>query len=118
MRMQKKQFRIGALADELQVERFVIRFWEKEFDIKSQRSSGGQRYYTEKDLATFKTIKELLYKKKYTIAGAKKMLADKEKGIIASQKTTMDQCDELHIDKEALLHLRNTLTQLKHLLNA
>ncbi|NBV40709.1 MerR family transcriptional regulator, partial [bacterium] len=29
MKMARKQYRIGELAKELNVERFVIRFWEK-----------------------------------------------------------------------------------------
>ena len=48
--MSKKKFRIGELAKELQVKKFVIRFWEKEFALSSDRSQGGQRYYTENDL--------------------------------------------------------------------
>ena len=49
MRMKKRKFRIGELAEQLNVERFVIRFCEKEFKIKTIRSSGGQRFYQEKD---------------------------------------------------------------------
>ena len=48
--MSKKQFRIGDLAEELKVKKFVIRFWEKEFGIESDRSEGGQRFYTSEDL--------------------------------------------------------------------
>lgn len=74
MKMEKRKFRIGQLADKLGVERFVIRFWEKEFGIKSTRSTGGQRFYDETDLSRFQAIKELLYDKGFTIAGAKKIL--------------------------------------------
>lgn len=69
--MSKKKFRIGELARELEVKKFVIRFWEKEFDLKSDRSQGGQRYYTQDDFKAFNTIKFLLYKQGFTIAGAK-----------------------------------------------
>lgn len=72
MKMQKKQFRIGELAKCLAVERFVIRFWEKEFNVSGHRSQGGQRFYEEKDLERFRTIKRLLYEQGFTIAGAKK----------------------------------------------
>ncbi len=74
MQMNKRKFRIGDLAKKLQVKKFVIRFWEKEFQLQSDRSQGGQRFYTQDDLKTFSTIKELLYEKKYTIPGAKKEL--------------------------------------------
>jgi DNA-binding transcriptional MerR regulator len=98
MRMEKRKFRIGELANYLNVERFVIRFWEKEFNIKSQRSVGGQRFYNEDDLNKFKAVKELLYEKRFTIAGAKQILkkgnistAKENPKIIASQITTFEQ---------------------------
>jgi DNA-binding transcriptional MerR regulator len=96
MKMQKRKFRIGELARQLQVERFVIRFWEKEFCVKTNRSRGGQRFYDEDDLRLFSRIKELLYFKGFTIAGAKKQLltqakAQPETRIIASQRTTITQ---------------------------
>ncbi len=74
MKMEMKKFRIGELAEKLEVERFVVRFWEKEFGLKSTRSSGGQRFYTEQDYDTFCRIKILLYEKGFTIQGAKKQL--------------------------------------------
>ncbi len=74
MRMEKRKFRIGELAEHLAVERFVIRFWEKEFNVKSTRSTGGQRFYNEDDARTFAIIKDLLYNRGFTIAGARKEL--------------------------------------------
>ena len=74
MRMQKRQFRIGELAKKLNVEKFVIRFWEKEFNLKSYRSDGGQRFYAEDDLETFILIKDLLYNQGFTISGAKQKI--------------------------------------------
>lgn len=104
MRMQKRKFRIGHLAQHLAVERFVIRFWEKEFNIKPTRSDGGQRFYDEQDLSTFQYIKELLYKRGFTIAGAKKQLTtiDSDRSIIASHKTTMLEGEEIEAQKMAL----------------
>jgi DNA-binding transcriptional MerR regulator len=77
MRMSKRQFRIGYLAKELGVDDFVIRFWEKEFNVASTRSKGGQRFYTSDDLEFFKKIQDLLHKKGFTIAGAKRELVEK-----------------------------------------
>lgn len=72
--MQTKQFRIGELAKKLDLQPFVIRFWEKEFNISPVRSEGQQRFYTKKELALFMRIKKLLYNEGLTIAGAKKQL--------------------------------------------
>src|SRR5260221_8847255 len=95
MKMQKRKFRIGELALKLELERFVVRFWEKEFSIKTKRSQGSQRFYDENDLKKFELIKRLLYEEGFTIVGAKKRLKEraimKNEPIIASQKTTMEE---------------------------
>ncbi len=121
MKMQKRQFRIGQLAENLGVERFVVRFWEKEFKLACDRSDGGQRFYNEQDLALFKAIKELLYERGFTISGAKKQLKSfKAPQVIASQKTTMEPensskkkhgvcIQRLVLIKEQLLHLKKNL---------
>jgi DNA-binding transcriptional MerR regulator len=134
MKMTKRTFRIGELADHLTLERFVIRFWEKEFGIRSKRSSGGQRYYDEKDLYKFEMIKRLLYDEGFTISGAKKCLKDatkatplketKEQNIFASHVTTLEKeenlsslssslptilCEQIKTLQEHLLRLRELL---------
>ena len=118
MRMQKRQFRIGDLAKQLDVEKFVIRFWEKEFKLKPSRSEGGQRFYKEKDLQTFAAIKNLLYDQGFTIAGARKQLS---KNIIPSQKISEPQSkpEPKQIDNtlfERVNHLHKQLLQLRDLL--
>ena len=113
MRMQKKRFRIGELADKLHVEKFVIRFWEKEFNLSAYRSNGGQRFYEEKDLQTFEQIKILLYDKKFTISGAKKYLQENE--VIVSKVTSMESHNHLDINKR-LLDLQQQLAKLRELL--
>lgn len=121
MRMQKRQFRIGELACKLSVEKFVIRFWEKEFGIKTTRSTGGQRFYQQRDYEKFQLIKELLYRKKYTIAGAKlyfqQMKKPKNDMVIASHKTTMEyDPHEVMQLKNQLLHIKKQLQKLRQLL--
>ncbi|MCL4380056.1 MerR family transcriptional regulator [Candidatus Dependentiae bacterium] len=116
--MQKSQMRIGQLAKEIGVERFVIRFWEKEFNIKAHRSDGMQRWYTDKELAMFKTIKQLLYEKNYTIQGARKELQRKETRsaesvVTASQSSTTVIQEQLDSVKKDLLKLRQQLELLK-----
>src|SRR5580704_10523051 len=94
MRMEKRKFRIGELAKRLKLERFVVRFWEKEFGLKTARSVGKQRFYSEEDFSKFERIKQLLYQEGFTIAGAKQQLVlernSKPAQIIPSSKTTMD----------------------------
>lgn len=93
MKMQKRLFRIGDLAEKLNVEKFVIRFWEKEFNVKTHRSVGGQRFYSIDDYEAFKKIKTLLYERGFTIAGAKKELCSGSHSAVGSNhgatKTTL-----------------------------
>lgn len=118
MKMQKKQFRIGQLAKNLEVERFVIRFWEKEFNVTGNRSQGGQRFYEEKDLEKFRSIKKLLYEQGFTIAGAKKQFKKTDASMLASHRTTFE---ETPLKKSStfiakLKSLREKLTTLQTLL--
>jgi len=120
MKMQKRKFRIGELANKLELERFVVRFWEKEFNIKTKRSQGSQRFYDENDLKKFETIKRLLYEEGFTILGAKKKLKEKSpargESIIASQKTTMDESKKTingSPENEKIEHLSQQIIDLK-----
>ncbi len=118
MKMNKRQFRIGELAQFLNVERFVVRFWEKEFNVHSSRSKGGQRFYQEKDLKTFTTIKELLYEKKFTIAGAKEALKSGKNSSLFASKTTMEpkQHKMLALSLDQLVELQKKLLALRELI--
>lgn len=129
MKMQRRQFRIGELAKQLNVEKYVVRFWEKEFNFKSTRSAGKQRFYNEKDLETFLYIKELLYEKGYTITGAKKQLKDKgtiilkeDATVFGSSLTTLEtitSMPKLTVTPnilEQLITLRAKLIKLQQLL--
>lgn len=118
MKMQKRQFRIGELAKKLEVEKFVIRFWEKEFNLAPARSTGGQRFYSEDDFATFSKIKSLLYNQKFTISGAKKQLATPTT-IIASRKTVPQKPTPTETERQLLdqlAFLKKQLDALKNLL--
>jgi len=116
MKMQKRQFRIGELARRLAVEKFVIRFWEKEFGLASPRSNGGQRFYTEEDFNRFKEIKSLLYDQGFTISGAQKKLStphpeEDTMRMLGSHKTSMDE----QLSKN-ILSLQEQLIKLRDLL--
>lgn len=119
MKMQKRKFRIGELANKLELERFVVRFWEKEFNIKTKRSQGSQRFYDENDLKKFESIKQLLYEEGFTILGAKKKLKEKTgtkgESIIASQKTTMEESPKSYgkSESEKIEHLSQQIIDLK-----
>ena len=69
-------FRIGEVCKIVDVEAFVLRFWETEFpSFAPEKSKTGHRVYKRKDVENFLRIKELLYERGFTIAGARKQLA-------------------------------------------
>jgi len=73
----KLYFRIGEVASAVGVETHVLRYWETEFrSIRPQKSSRGQRVYSRRDVETLMKVKELLYQRGFTIAGARKQLRD------------------------------------------
>ncbi|MDR1396767.1 MAG: MerR family transcriptional regulator [Desulfarculales bacterium] len=75
----KPYYRIGEIAKMLGVETHVLRYWESEFPLlKPVRAPSGQRLYHVSHLDLLKLIKELLYDKGYTIAGAKKALDEQQ----------------------------------------
>lgn len=76
---QKKQlfYRIGEACKQLDIQPYVLRYWETEFPVLDpDKSKSGQRVYSEKDIDLIRRIKELLYEEGYTIAGAKKRLEE------------------------------------------
>jgi DNA-binding transcriptional MerR regulator len=75
----KLYFKIGEVSELLGVPAYVLRFWETEFKrIKPKRTQSGQRLYRKRDVELLQKIQYLLYKKRFTIPGAKRYLIDKK----------------------------------------
>ena len=71
----KLYYKIGEACRKLEIQPYVLRYWETEFpSLNPEKSRSGQRTYGEADIRTIGRIKELLYEEGYTIAGAKKKL--------------------------------------------
>lgn len=70
-------FKIGEVCELAGVQAHVLRYWETEFPMLApQKNRAGQRTYRRRDVEMALRIKELLYDEQYTIAGAKKKLAN------------------------------------------
>src|ERR1044072_373089 len=68
-------FSIGEVSQLTQVKPYVIRYWESQFgSLRPPRRESGQRKFTQKEVNTILRIKELLHDKRFTIAGAKRVL--------------------------------------------
>jgi len=71
----KRYFRMGEASRIVDVEPYVLRYWEEEFSqVRPQRADSNQRTYQKKDLEILLEIKKLLYEEKMTIKGAKQRL--------------------------------------------
>ncbi len=73
--MTEKTYRIGEVAESLQLKNYVLRFWETEFpQLEPLRTEKGQRLYTESNVELLKLIKTLLHEQGMTIEGARRIL--------------------------------------------
>jgi len=71
----KQYFRIGEVAEVVDVEPYVLRFWETEFkELRPGKSRTGHRQYSRKDVQLALRIRDLLYEEGFTISGARKRL--------------------------------------------
>ncbi len=72
-------FRIGEVSSITGVPPYVLRYWESEFPaLQPRKSGGGQRLYRKRDVALILEIKKLLYQERYTVAGARRRLTERE----------------------------------------
>ena len=79
----KKGFKIGEVCKLLDIQPYVLRYWETEFvALHPAKSQSGQRVYAEAEVAVIRRIKELLYDEGYTIAGAKKKLESRDTELV------------------------------------
>jgi DNA-binding transcriptional MerR regulator len=113
----KLYFRIGDVAKLAGIKPYVLRFWETEFPGLGPKKSGtGQRLYRRKDVELVLEIKRLLYDRRYTIEGARKMLDLKPKKEVKRPAPARTQA-ELFTSAPALFHeLRQELREILNLL--
>jgi DNA-binding transcriptional MerR regulator len=65
---------ISEAALELDVEAYVLRFWERKFRQISPLKRNGRRYYRPEDIELLRYIRGLLYEEGLTIKGAQRLL--------------------------------------------
>ena len=108
----KTYYRIGEVARITGLKPYVLRFWETEFKaMMPPKSRSKQRMYRRKDIETILTIKHLLYKERFTIAGARRRLAD-------LTREARDPEAVIETPRHALDGIRQELVELRELLAA
>lgn len=110
---EKLFFRIGEVAELLDVRTYVLRFWETEFPMVSpSKSRAGQRVYRKKDVEMLLLIKHLLYVERFSIEGARKRIREL-RGSSTSRSGAKDKSLALPTgDRESL---NRVLTELQDL---
>ena len=115
-----KAFRtISEVAGELDLQPYVIRFWESQFkQIKPMRREGGRRYYRPRDIDFIRGLKDLLHKKNHTIKKVKDTIIKKGKEFIISQpaeKTTGTSIIEKQKIQIKFSHTRAKTLEMKNI---
>lgn len=111
---------ISEVADELNVQQHVLRFWETKFSqIRPLKRGGGRRYYRPEDVDLLKTIHRLLYSEGYTIKGVQKLFREKGKGQVVETEHPKVAENENFTDKQrkALQSIAGELRELRSLLS-
>lgn len=72
----KLYYSISEVAELLNVNQSLIRFWEKEFNefLKTKKNRNGKRMFTIKEINTLRTIYNLTKEKGFTLQGARNYL--------------------------------------------
>lgn len=105
-----KFYKIGEIGKLLEIPQSTLRYWESEFkQIKPTKSSGGQRFYTSKDIEFLKQLREMLYVEKLTIEGAKKKLKENSKKDSTDNNETDNGSVSKSFIKEELLNILDYL---------
>jgi DNA-binding transcriptional MerR regulator len=101
----KLYYKIGEVAAMLELKTHVLRYWETEFsELKPVKSRTNQRLYRRKDVETALLIKDLLYQRGFTIAGARQQLKADAQGQfpLVDQLAPQDLLKEIEIDLQRI----------------
>tara|TARA_B100002019_G_C20781963_1_gene362556 strand:- start:93 stop:428 length:336 start_codon:yes stop_codon:yes gene_type:complete len=101
--IEKLYYSIGEVAQSLDVNVSLIRFWEKQFDIlQPKKNKKGNRMFTAADFEILKLIYHLVKERGFTLEGAKNKL-------IENREDTINNFEIVSRLKE----IRNFLVELK-----
>jgi DNA-binding transcriptional MerR regulator len=117
---EKRLYKIGEVCRMADVQPYVLRYWETEFPaLAPNKSGGGQRMYTQREIDIILRIKQLLYSEGFTIAGAKKKLeTEGAEGVAAPiPEPPPMRAKSKDATKKALLQVKKELTEILRMLD-
>jgi len=105
-KIEKVVFTIGEVADMLQVNPSLIRYWESRFSaIKPQKNKKGNRLYSKEDIETLRLIYHLVKERRMTIKGAQLKLRENREDSVQN----FEIVKRLQFVKQQLLEIRDEL---------
>lgn len=112
----KMYYSISEVSEMTGVKQHVLRYWESEFPtLRPRKNRAGNRNYRPKDIKAVLVIRDLLWKEKYTINGARKKLQE----VYGNPDPLIDQMQIPFSDPHArqiLLTIKRQLHELKAML--
>ena len=110
--IKKLYYSIGEVSKITDLKQYVLRYWETEFkQLNPNKNKAGNRTYRQKDIDTILEIKNLLYKEKFTIEGARKMLSQPSKEVKVATKT-VKKVITTGVNTKILEKIRNDLKSI------
>ena len=102
---------ISEVSEMLRVKPHVLRYWETQFGmLRPRKNRAGNRMYRPEELKLLQRIKELLYERRFTIAGARRKLLEER------HEPVDGQADATYADADRKLALSEIKTELKGIL--
>ena len=105
---------ISEVSDMLRVKAHVLRYWETQFSmLRPKKNRAGNRMYRPEEVRLLLRIKELLYDRRYTIAGARRTLLDERKQDEPQVELGFNEAERKLLVAEVREEMRTLLAKLK-----
>ena len=105
---------ISEVSEMLGVKAHVLRYWETQFSmLRPKKNRAGNRMYRPDEVRMLLRIKELLYERRYTIAGARRTLLDDRKLDEPQVEIAFSEADRKLVLIEVKEELKTLLSRLR-----
>ena len=105
---------ISEVSELVGVKPHVLRYWETQFSmLRPKKNRAGNRMYRPEEIKLLLHIKDLLYARRFTIAGAKRKLLDERKEGQQQVELGFDHADNKLVIGEVRAELKRLLLRLR-----
>lgn len=112
-KQEKIFYSITEVANMLEVNTSLLRYWEKEFDfINPHKSEKGTRQYRKEDIEAIRLVHYLVKDKGLTLAGAKQKLKENKEKVVQTEEIVA----RLKVVRTELLALKEEFDELEKIM--